>query len=60
MTGDINKWHVASESKNLDYNVEFIFELQKSILLTLVENKQINLSQYTYITELLKKKKYKK
>lgn len=60
MTGDINKWRIASELKNLDYNIEFIFELQKSILLALVENKQINLKQYTYIMELLKKKKYKK
>ncbi len=59
MTDDINKWRIASELKNLDYSIEFIFELQKSILLALVENKQINLNQYTYIIELLKKKKYK-
>lgn len=59
MTDDINKWRIASELKNLDYSSEFIFELQKSILLALVENKQINLNQYTYIIELLKKKKYK-
>ena len=60
MTDDINKWCIASELKNLDYNIEFIFELQKSILLALVEHKQINLNQYTYITELLEKKKYRK
>lgn len=59
MTDDINKWRIASELKNLDYNIEFIFELQKSILLALVKHKQINLNQYTYIIELLKKKKYK-
>lgn len=60
MTDDINKWRIASELKNLDYNIEFIFELQKSILLALVESKQINLNQYTYMIELLEKKKYRK
>lgn len=60
MTDDINKWRIASELKNLDYSIEFIFELQKSILLALVENKQINLNQYTYMIELLEKKKYRK
>ena len=44
---------IVCNNINLDNNKEFIFNIQKAMLVTLFENKRINHFQYEYAVELL-------
>lgn len=47
------KVEVVCNNINIDNNKEFIFNIQKAMLVTLFENKRINHFQYEYAIELL-------
>lgn len=51
-----NKYSVIGPDEDLNENDEFIFSIQKAILVTILEEKKITQNQYDYACELLEKK----
>ncbi len=52
-----SKWQVFTDAENIDANTAFTLELQKAMLLALLENKKLNFRQYEEALALLEKKK---
>ena len=52
-----SKWQIFTDAKDLDANHVFTLELQKAMLLALLENKKLNFRQYEAALALLEKKK---
>ncbi len=55
-----SKWHIFTDAKDLDSNAVFTLELQKAMLHSLLENKNLTFKQYEQALVLLKNKKRKK
>lgn len=51
-----DKIMVTCENENYQQDKEFILNIQKAMLVTLLENKKINHFQYEYAARLLEKK----
>ena len=52
-----SKWQIFTDAENIDANTAFTLELQKAMLLALLENKKLNFRQYEEALALLEKKK---
>ena len=52
-----SKWQIFTDAENIDANTAFTLELQKAMLLALLENKKLNFRQYEEALTLLEKKK---
>lgn len=52
-----SKWQIFTDAENIDTNTAFTIELQKAMLLALLENKKLNFRQYEEALALLEKKK---
>ena len=51
-----SKWQIFTDAENIDANTAFTLELQKAMLLALLENKKLNFRQYEEALALLEKK----
>lgn len=50
------KIRIRCNVDNLENNNEFVLNIQKAMLVALLENKKINIHQYEYAVKLLEKK----
>lgn len=57
MNKETDKWQIIDELENLYSDVNFEFEFQKAMLLSLLDKKIINQNQYISAETILKNKK---
>lgn len=55
-----SKWQIFTDAKNIDAYTAFTLELQKAMLHSLLENKNLTFKQYEQALVLLENKKRKK